>query len=268
MNIKKVIEDANLEINNLRKLRNSLEISDAIFKEKMNKIQLKEGIKITAIVLIWIVTFSYIVIGLENISSDSINIGILCIITGFLTLSILLNNKIVKMVLKVTLIFIFTCVIRDKSLSKINISNTNNVENNIENLNDNCKTEVISEKKKYAMRGKEFFNNISKIIEKSIPNNSIFTEYSIRTRFQYIVVEITSSKNSENAKNEVEEVLKKMFDEFRKNDYVNSNIFWGADYECVNVYFYCNGDIFISTQFNLSKINDYDNFESFDWNKH
>ncbi len=264
MNIKKVIEDANLEINNLRKLRNSLEISDAIFKEKMNKIQLKEGIKITAIILIWIVAFSYMVIGLENISSDSISIGMLCIITGFLTLSILLNNKIV---LKVTLIFIFTCVIRDKSLSKINISNTNNVENNIENLNDNYKTEVISEKKEYAMRGKEFFNNISETIEKSIPNNSIFTEYSIRTRFQYIVVEITSSKNSENAENEVEEVLKKMFDEFRKNDYVNSNILLGADYECVNVYFYCNGNIFISTQFNLSKINDYDNFESFDWNK-
>lgn len=38
MNIKKVIEDANLEINNLRKLRNSLEISDAIFKEKMKYI--------------------------------------------------------------------------------------------------------------------------------------------------------------------------------------------------------------------------------------
>ena len=264
MNIKKVIGDANLEINNWKKLRNSLEISDAIFKEKMNKIQLKEGIKITAIVLIWIVALSYMVIGLENISSDSINIGMLCIITGFLTLSILLDNKIVKTVLKVTLIFIFTCIIRDKSLSKINISNTNNVKK----LNDNYKTEVISEKKRYAMRGKEFFNNISETIEKSIPNNSIFTEYSIRTRFQYIVVEITSSKNNENAKNEVEEVLEKMFDEFRKNDYVNSNILFGVDYECVNIYFYCNGDIFISTQFNLSKINDYDNFESFDWNKH
>lgn len=276
MIIKKIIEDANSEINIWKELKNSSKISDAILKEKINKIHLKEVIKVAAIILAWIIAFSYIIIGLEIISFGSINVGILYIIPGFLAILILLNIKKVKtseIIPRTILIFIFTCVISNISISKIenNISNTDsNVksDNNFENLPDNYKTEAITERKKYVMRGDEFFNNISEIIEKSIPKNSIFTGYGIRTRFQYIIVDITSSKSKENTKDEAEKVFEKMFNEFRKNDYVSSNIFSGADYECVNVYFYCNDNTSISTQFNLSKINDYDDFESFDWSKH